>query len=247
MKVTAIKTHKITTKDNDIFKILDTYIVGLEEKSVVAITSKIVSICEGRVVAIENGNKDELIKQESQWYLPRANNKYNVSFAINNNILAAGAGIDESNGNGYYVLWPKNPQKCANDIRAFLRKKFGIRNLGVILTDSKTTPLRWGVTGIAIAHSGFLALHDYIGAPDIFGRPFQYEKVNVMDSLAGSCVYVMGEGNEQTPLSILEDIPYVQFSMTDPSREELEALKIGLEDDLYGTFLKNAPWKKGKK
>lgn len=249
MKVSAIQTHKITEQDKNIFEILERYIDRLSENSVVAVTSKIVSICEGSILKIENDKKlkDRLIEENSQYYLPRDNNKYNVSFTVTNNILSASAGIDESNGNGYYILWPRNPQESANKIRGYLAEKFGLKNLGVIITDSKTTPLRWGVTGIALAHSGFNALFDYIGKEDLFGRPFVYEKLNMADSLAAAAVIEMGEGNEQTPLAVIDSIKNIEFQSRNPTPTELDNLRITLEDDLFAPFLKNADWKKGSR
>lgn len=246
MKVTAIKTHKITTSDRDLFAILDKYLSKLEEKSVLAITSKIVSITEGRLVKMEGTDKDKLIEQESRLYLPRSQNPYNVSFTITNNILAATAGIDESNGNGYYILWPRNPQESVNKIREYLKKKFKIKNVGVIITDSKTSPLRWGVTSIALSYSGFKPLKDYIGREDLFGRSFEFEKLSVVDSLSAAASVVMGEGAEQTPIAVINDLPFVEFQDRNPTEKELKDLVISPEEDIFGPFLKNAQWKKGK-
>lgn len=246
MKVTAIKTHKITKDDKDVFAILDKYLPELTEKSVIAVTSKILSIIEGRVVKIGQVSKDELVTQEAELYLP-PDPKYHFSLTIKNSLLIPSAGIDESNGNGYYVLWPKDPQKLANDIREDLVQKFKIKHVGVIITDSKTTPLRWGVTGAAIAYSGFLPLNDQVGIPDVFGRVMQATKVNVMDGLAASAVVVMGESNEQTPLAVIEDVPFVQFVDRNPTEEELKELKIAIVDDLYAPLLKSVEWKKGQK
>src|SRR3990167_9436191 len=138
MVVTGIKTHKITTKDNDIPRILDRYLKKISEKSVVAVASKIVAISQGRVVKIGTVDKDKLIKQESQYYLPRNQNPYNVSLTITGGTLVATAGIDESNGGGFYILWPKDPQESANKIRMWLKTRFKLKNVGVIITDSKT-------------------------------------------------------------------------------------------------------------
>ncbi len=245
MKITAIKTHKITTKDHDLFKILDKYLSKIEDKSVLAITSKIVSICEERLVKMDGVDKDELIKQEAQYFLPRSENQYNVSLTITRNILAATAGIDESNGNGYYILWPKDPQKTANNIRRYLKKRFKLKNVGVIITDSKTSPLRWGVTSIALAYSGFKPLKDYIGVKDLFARKFEFEKLSIVDSLATSAAVVMGEGAEQTPMAIINDLPFVEFQDRNPGKKELQELCISMDEDLYGPFLKSAQWKKG--
>ena len=49
MNIQAIKTHKIQPKEN-LFAILDKYLPQLQEKSVITLASKIVGICEGRVV-----------------------------------------------------------------------------------------------------------------------------------------------------------------------------------------------------
>ena len=108
MNIQAIKTHKITSSDQDLFDILDKYITELKDGSVVVITSKIVSICEGNFVSIETSDKDELIKKEADLYLPKEENQYNLYLTIKNNILAVSAGIDESNTNGNYVFWPKD-------------------------------------------------------------------------------------------------------------------------------------------
>lgn len=245
MKITPIKTHKVTPRDTDIFAILNRYLPKIKEESIVAIASKIVSITEGQMMRIGTIDKDELIRREAQYYLPRSSSKYNVSLTVTRNILAASAGIDESNGNGYYILWPKQLQETANKICSYLRKRFKLKHVGAVITDSRTTPLHWGVTGFSLAHSGFLAINSYIGKRDLFGRTFEYEKMNVADSLAAGAAVVMGEGAEQTPLAVIEDVPLVRFQRRNPSKRELEQLRIELEDDLYAPLLKNTKWEIG--
>ena len=246
MNIQAIKTHKITSSDQDLFDILDKYITELKDGSVVVITSKIVSICEGNFVSIETSDKDELIKKEADLYLPKEENQYNLYLTIKNNILAVSAGIDESNTNGNYVFWPKDSQDSANKIREHLVKKFGIKNLGIIISDSKTTPLRWGVSVISIAHSGFEALNDMIGTPDIFGRDLKMTKIAIADALAGAAGLVMGEGDNQTPIAIVSDIPFVNFQDRNPTQQELEQLKIEIENDVYAPLLKSVEWRTDK-
>lgn len=247
MKVTPIKTHKITKKDNNLFKVLDTYIKDLNERSVVAVTSKIVSICEGRIVKNRSKKqKDELAKKEAEYYLEREYNQYDFMITINKNIMVASAGIDESNGNGYYILWPEDPQKSANEIRQYLVGRFNLRHVGVVITDSKLSPLRWGVTGVALSHSGFRALNSYIGKPDIFGRKMKAEKTNVADSLATAAVLTMGEGKEQKPIAVIEDLDFVAFQTKNPTKQEINNLNIALEDDVYASLITAVKWKKGK-
>lgn len=246
MQVTPIKTAKITPKTKNIFQVLDKFLPKIKEKSILAVTSKIIAIAEGRVVKMEAADKDKLIRKESQYYLEREDNPYNVSLTITRNNLVATAGIDESNGGGYYVLWPKDPQKSASDIRRYLKKRFGLKKVGVIVTDSKTAPMRWGVTAIAISYSGFIPLKNYIGKPDLFGRKFQFEKMSIIDNLASAAAVVMGEGSEQTPMALIENIGFVKFQEADPTQEELDELKITIEEDIYAPFLKSVKWKKGQ-
>lgn len=250
MKVAAYKTHKIKTGEK-LFEILDKYLPSLEENSVVAIASKVVGICEGRVVKIDdpektNDQKSKLVEKEAEYFLPREFNQYGFMITINRNMLVASAGIDESNSDGYFSLWPEDPQKSANEIREYLVTKHHIKHLGVILTDSKLTPLRWGVTGFAISHSGFEALNNYIGQPDIYGRKMHAEKANIADSLATAAVAEMGEGNEQQPIAVITDAKFVHFQDRNPTQEELDDLKIKLEDDVYASLLTSVDWQKRK-
>ena len=246
MIVRTVKTEKILLKKQDIFKILDKYIKKLNDGSVLAITSKIISICEGRFIDINKANKQDLIEKQSEYFLPSTKSKYDITLTIKNNLLVPTAGIDESNAQDHFILWPKDPQDTVNKIREYLRGKFNLKKFGVIITDSKTSPLRWGVTGIAIAHSGFCALNNYIGKPDIFGRQLKVTKSNIMDGLAVSSVLAMGEGEEQTPMAIINDLPFVNFQDRNPTKKELEQLHISIEEDLYAPLLKGVAWKKGK-
>lgn len=246
MIVTTVKTHKITHADNNISTILDKYISRLSERSIVVIASKIVSIAQGRIVKnVGPVDKNKIIEKEADLFLPPSpKSQYDFYLTIKNNILIPNAGVDESNADGNLILWPENPQKTANEIRTFLAKKFKINDIGVLIVDSKTTPLRSGVTGVALSHSGFAALYNYIGMPDIFGRKLEVTNTNVADALAASAVLTMGEGAEQTPLAIITDIPNIKFQPRNPTNEELEELKISIDDDIYGPILKSAHWSK---
>ncbi len=247
MKVNPLHTRPITAEDHDLLALLDRYLPALEEASVLAVTSKIVAVTQGRLVKIGDVDKHALVAAEADYYLPPGESRYDVSLTITNRTFIPNAGIDESNGNGYYVLWPNAPQQVANQLRAYLRQRFGRRQAGVIITDSTTTPLCWGVTGTAIAHSGFWAVNNYVGHPDIFGRTLHMTKVNVANGLAAAAVVVMGEADEQTPLAVLSDLPFVRFEDADPSEAELLGLRIAPEDDLYAPLLKSVPWQQGHK
>jgi F420-0:gamma-glutamyl ligase len=67
-----------------------------------------------------------------------------------------------------------------------------------------------------------------------------------LDALASAAVVVMGEGTEQTPIALIEDVPFVRFQDNDPSADELKSFFLShMEDDLFEPFLKNAPWQPG--
>lgn len=247
MKVTAVKTRLIRAFECQIEDIIAESIEDIKENSVLAITSKIVSLCEGNVLPVEGNSKDRLIVAEADSYIPKDENKYGVYITIKNGFIAPSAGIDESNANGYFVMWPKDPQQSANRIWKFLRNRYKLQNVGVIITDSTTNPLRWGVTGRAIAHCGFKSLKSKIGGKDLFNKTLRQTRIDVANGLAASAVICMGESDEQTPVAVIEDIPFVEFQDREPTPEELAYLKIDIKNDLYEPLIGRAPWIHNKK
>jgi len=162
---------------------------------------------------------------------------------IKENILIPTSGIDESNANGYYILWPEKPFKAAKEIYNFLKEEYKLKKFGVIITDSHTTPLRTGIIGIGLAHYGFNPLRDYRGKEDIFGRKLKMSQTNIVDSLSAAAVYEMGEGAEQTPIAVIEGAGKIEFEEKDYSK----ALEININEDIYSPLLKSAKWQKGGK
>jgi len=247
MIVTPHKTPKVTIGSHKLHELLDAALPEIFEKSIIVVTSKIVAICEGRVAKIKDTNKKALIQQESEYYMPPEKNKYDICLTITNGMLVPTAGIDESNGNGYYVLWPKNPYASAKNIRTHLAQKHNVEDIGVIITDSKTTPMRWGTTGVALAYAGFSGLNDFVGKPDLFGRSMEVTKVNVADGLAAAAVVCMGESSEQTPLATITQAPFVAFGKDSPNLKEQKEMHIPQDIDIYGPILQSPLWKKGNK
>lgn len=228
MIINPIKTN-IFKEGEDLFGFLTRHIKKLSERSVVVVTSKIVALSEKRTTIAKNiQDKEKLIRAESEFAVPT---KY-VWLTIKDGKVMASAGIDESNANGKLILLPKDSFKTAGLLRAKLRAKYGVKNLGVLITDSRTMPLCAGVTGVALGYAGFRGIRDYRGTPDIFGRKFKFSRTNVADSLATVAVLVMGEGSEQQPLAIIKDSPVVFCDKI--NRKELH---IDIEDDMYRPLL----------
>ena len=246
MIVKAIKTRKFLPPKDNLWELLST-IQNLEEKSIVAVTSKVVSIGEGRCVSIKGTDKDELIIDESDNYIPRDLVPEGwVMHTIKNNLFIPSAGIDESNGFNYYILWPKDPQVSAKKIWEFLKNRFNLDKLGVIITDSHCIPMRRGLVGISLAHFGFNPLRDYRGEKDIFGREMQISLTDIPDCLASAAVLEMGEGDEQTPIAIISDINFVKFSSKIiESKKPQSSFIIDEKEDLFYPFINAIKWKKG--
>jgi putative folate metabolism gamma-glutamate ligase len=245
MIVTPIKTDKILPGSLTLFDVLDKHLSEVKEKSVVVISSKLVAICEARFKPMDSVDKQALIEQEADLIVQDVKTKFGSNFTITNNTLIRSAGIDESNGNNNYILWPKDSQKTANQVREYLRQRFSLKNLGLLITDSTSTPLRLGTSGITLAFSGFKPLNDYRGQPDLFGKPLEVTRANVADGLSVSGVLVMGEGSEQTPIALIEDVPFVQFQDSDPSAQDLEFLNTPLDEDVFAPFITSVRWQKG--
>ena len=247
MLVRTIKTRPfIPPKDNLFSLIKESFSdTNLKEKSIIVVASKIVSIWQGRCLKIDSiKDKDDLIKKEADFYLDRDKvPKGYVMLTIKDNILIPTAGIDESNGNGYFILWPKNPFGAAKQIYNFIKENYHLNNFGIIIADSHCTPSRLGTIGISIAYYGFYPVKDYRGTKDIFGREMKISQSNIADSLAASAVFIMGEGNEQTPIAIVEDINFIKFEEFDPTNSN--PLEIDKNDDIYAPLLKAIKWRKG--
>ena len=235
MQIITIKTRRLNPPQDDLYKILDKYCPKLEEGNILLITSKILAIHQGLCIPIKDiKDKDKLIEKEADALIPRKEcPEENIILAIKNNTLIPSAGIDESNANDYYILWPKNSEKEAKKICQYLKKKFSIKKLAVIITDSHTAPFRSGTIGISIGFYGLNPLRDYRGKSDLFGRKLEVSQVNIVDSLASIATFAMGEGKECTPLALIENAK-VEFT----NKETFKNLFIPFKEDIYYPLLK---------
>jgi coenzyme F420-0:L-glutamate ligase len=228
MKISPIRT-RIFRESDDLTAFITAHIPSLQDGDVLAVTSKIVALSEGRTAVLNNpSTKDALIREESTFALPTRH----VWLTITNGMLMPNAGIDESNADGKLILLPRDSFRSARVLRRRLGRHFGIRHLGILITDSRTLPMRSGVTGVALGYAGFRGLRDERGKQDIFGRRFVYTRVNVADGLAAAAVLTMGETHERCPLAIIEDAN-VAFQ----NRIHKDELAIPAEEDMYAPIL----------
>lgn len=185
--------------------------MALRRGDVVAIASKIVSACEGRVVRLADVKVTARAKRLSnRWGLNATLAALVLSEAdeilggvkgflltVKNGILTPNAGVDLKNSPpGTATLWPTNPDRSANRLRTSLERRYRTR-LGVEIVDSHVTALRLGTVGLAIGLSGFNPIRDRRGIDDLFGRPIRVTQANIADDIASATHLLMGESAER--------------------------------------------------
>ncbi|MEI8338976.1 MAG: coenzyme F420-0:L-glutamate ligase [bacterium] len=243
MIISPIKTDIIKPSQVSILDIIDKFLPVLNEGTVIAISSKIVSLCEGSVADPDQVPKDKLIKQNAQLYLDRNLSKFGTMLTITKNTLMLAAGIDESNSAGMYVFWPKNPLATAKQVYDHLIAKNNIKNLGIVICDSTSKPMRLGTVGVSLAHYGFKEINDYRGKQDLFGKTMEVTRANIAEGLATSAVLAMGEGIEQTPIALISDVSFAVFG-----NEHFGSSYNAVEDyreDVYEPILSSPKWHTG--
>lgn len=233
MQWLKVKTRTINLPKDNIFNTLP----KVKEGDVLFITSKILAIHQGRTLEIQAiKDKRKVISKEADYMMPAHKVAgSDIVLTIKDFTVIPSAGIDESNGNGYYILWPKKTNELCKKICLYLKNKYGLKNLAVVATDSHTTPLRWGVSGISIGFFGLEPTFDYRGQEDIFGRKLKYTKSNIVDAVSAMAVLLMGEGKEKTPMSILRGADFIKFT----NKHSYKKFVIEPKKDLYYPILKN--------
>lgn len=235
MKFIPVKTRAIVPPKDNIYQVLDSFLPPLKEGDVVFITSKVLAIHQGRCIPKDQvKSKEKFVLNEAELYVPRKTPNGNFFLTIKEHTLIPSSGIDESNGKGHYVLWPKKISLLLKRISQYLKKKHRIKKLALVATDSHTTPLRRGVTGISIGFYGLEPVLDLRGKPDIFGRKLKFTRVNVVDAISAMAVLLMGESKERTPIVILRGARFIRFTKKNTSKK----ITIPLRHDLYRPLLK---------
>ncbi len=250
MNVNPIKTRVFKEGEN-LFEFIAQHIPSLKDGSILVLTSKIVALAEGRVVVLKSKKEKETwIRKESEWMqkvLPE------WWLTVRDGTVVVNAGIDESNvypvrdfvsngAGGKMILLPKDSFASASRLHAAFIAKYGVKHLGIVVTDSRIAPLRAGVMGVALGYAGFKGVRDYRGTPDIFGRPLKVTQTNIADSLATAATVLMGEGAECQPLAVIEEAP-VEFV----DRVNRNELRIAMKEDMYRSLFASKTMKRRKR
>lgn len=213
---------------------------------ILAVTHKIVSKAEGRVVDLrmvkpsadaariaKEQRKDprltQVILNESE-EIVAAKNGIIIS-ETRHGFVCANAGVDQSNAQGKNdaVLLPHDPDKSAQRLKKAVEEKTG-KTIAVIVTDTFGRPFRHGQTNIAIGVAGIDPIKSYIGNADMYGRILRVTEIAVIDEIASAAELVMGKA---------QGIPVALVRGYDFQRAEQSTIKSLLrpkEKDLFRQF-----------
>jgi coenzyme F420-0:L-glutamate ligase/coenzyme F420-1:gamma-L-glutamate ligase len=202
--------------------------VVLENGDVLVVAQKVVSKVEGRAVNLAEvtpsdrarelslpGEKDprvvEVILRESRRVVRAERGVLIVEHRLG--FVCANAGVDHSNVSGegeageWVLLLPEDPDASARRLRLGL-ESWSEKQLGVLIIDSHGRAWRMGTVGVAIGVSGFPALVDLRGRPDLYGYRLRITQVGLADEIAAAASALMGQADERRPVVHVRGLPY---------------------------------------
>ncbi len=180
----------------------------LLDGDVVAVTHKIVSKAEGRIVDLDDDGPDShrhLVEQEAKSIIRR---RGDLAIAeTHHGFVCANAGVDRSNaGTARAILLPIDPDRSANRVRLRLMDRFDVE-IAVIVTDTFGRAWRRGLTDVAIGVAGMAAIDDLRGQRDDFGKILEVTEVATADEIAAAADLVIGKSS-RNPAAIVRGVPW---------------------------------------
>jgi coenzyme F420-0:L-glutamate ligase / coenzyme F420-1:gamma-L-glutamate ligase len=167
----------------------------LVDGDILAVTSKIVSKAEGRLVAADD-REAAIASQTVRVVASRTNPATGHTTRIVENplgLVMAAAGVDASNvPDGSVLLLPEDPDASARAIAAAVREAAGVE-VGVVISDTFGRPWRDGQVDLAIGAAGIRVLDDLRGGVDANGRPLVVTVAAVADEIASAADLVKGK------------------------------------------------------
>jgi coenzyme F420-0:L-glutamate ligase/coenzyme F420-1:gamma-L-glutamate ligase len=202
----------------------------LRDGDVVVVTSKVVSKCEGRLVAAPEDpeERDELrrklVNDEAVRVLARKGRTLITENRIG--LVQAAAGVDGSNvGRAELALLPVDPDGSAAALRAALRERLGVE-VAVVITDTMGRAWRNGQIDAAVGAAGLAVLHGYSGAVDDHGNELVVTEIAVADEVAAAADLVKGKLTAM-PVAVVRGL-----SVVDDGTTARQLLRSG-EEDLF--------------
>ncbi|WP_395638731.1 coenzyme F420-0:L-glutamate ligase [Pseudolysinimonas sp.] len=198
----------------------------LQDGDILAVTSKIVSKAEGRIV--QAADREDAITAEAVRIVATRGTTRIVQNRWGQ--VMAAAGVDASNtDDGTVLLLPEDPDASARALCAALRERFGIR-LGVLITDTFGRPWRDGQTDVAIGAAGLRVLDDLRGTRDASGHELAVTQPAVGDEIAAAADLVKGKANG-TPVAVVRGLGRYVTEGIDP--HGAQALIRSADTDMF--------------
>jgi len=169
----------------------------LRDHDVLVVTSKVLSKCEGRMVAAPSDPDErdalrrKLIDSEAVRVLARKGRTLITENALG--LVQAAAGVDGSNVASHELaLLPVDPDGSAAALASALHERLGV-TVGVVVTDTMGRAWRTGQTDVAIGAAGLAVLHGYAGELDEHGNELIVTEIAVADEIAAAADLVKGK------------------------------------------------------
>ena len=194
--------------------------IELQKRDILAVTQKVVSKAEGRIVnlssvhASERSNalarrmkKDprfiEVILSESR-RIVRMRGEVLIC-ETHHGFICANAGVDQSNieGDGAVSVLPRDPDRSARELARVL-------GCGIVITDTFGRVWREGLVDAAIGVARVPPFIDFRGTCDTHGHQLHATVLAAVDSLAAAAGLVMGK-TAKTPAVLVRGFPWEQM------------------------------------
>lgn len=175
--------------------------LGVVDGDVVAVTQKIVSKTEGRLIPGED--RAEAVARETVRVVARRGDLVIAETA--HGFVCANAGVDASNVEaGTLALLPEDPDGSAERLRTALREHLGVQ-VGVVITDTFGRAWRTGLVNVAIGCAGLPALVDLRGHHDHHGHELEATEVALADEVAAASGLVMAK-DARVPVALVRGV-----------------------------------------
>lgn len=179
----------------------------LADGDVLVVSSKVVSKALGLTAPAQD--KATVVAGESERVVAErvtAGGLSRVVAARAGPVMAA-AGVDASNtGGDHLLLLPRDPDTVCRELHSRLCAAFGVRRLGVILSDTAGRPWRIGQTDFALGAYGVEVVEDLRGTVDADGRGLEVTTRAVADELAAAADLVKGKARA-IPVALVRGLP----------------------------------------
>jgi len=209
------------TEGDDLAKIIGDAVEGiLEDGDILAVTSKIVSKAEGRLLKADD--REDAITAETVRVVASRAHPGGVTRIVENKLglVLAAAGVDSSNTpEGHVLLLPEDPDASAHALAVALRERFGLA-IGIVVSDTLGRPWRQGQTDVAIGAAGIRVLDDLRGTNDANGRRLDVTVAASADEIASAADLVKGKAGG-LPVAIVRGLGHLMGSLDEPGARAL--------------------------